>query len=45
MGFLAVVLAPNLLEIYYGVVKRLYERAQAKLLHLEDKAEPDEAQL
>ena len=44
IGFLAVVLAPNLLEIYYGVVKRLYERAQERLLHLNDKEVPVETE-
>ncbi len=44
IGFLAVVLAPNLLEIYYGVVKRLYERAQERLLHLNDKEVPAETE-
>jgi uncharacterized membrane protein len=27
-GFLAIVLGPNLLEIYFGVVKKVYDKAQ-----------------
>ncbi len=37
LGILALILSPNLLEIYFGLVKRLYLRTQRRLIKKEKK--------